>query len=70
MRSAKELGEFLEGLLEEREKTVEDIAELLDTTVEKINGVLDGEVFINPFSNVEKLCNYLGITVLEMLGAE
>ena len=67
MRSAKEVGKFLRNLMKEHGETPTDIAKLLDTTVEKINGVLNGEVFINPFENVEKLCDHYGITVGELL---
>ena len=62
------MGEFLHNIMEQRGKTPEDIATLLDTSVEKIYGVFAGEVFINPFSNVEKLCDYLDITVAELVG--
>ena len=41
MRTAKEAGEYLEQIVKQRGKTAEDLAVLLNTTVEKINGCLD-----------------------------
>ena len=70
MRTMKEVGEYLRKITEQQCKTAEDLAILLDTSVEKINGVFNGEVFVNPFSAVEKLCDYLNITIEDMIGVE
>lgn len=66
----KEVGEYLQKVTEQQGKTAEDLAILLDTSVEKINGVFNGEVFVNPFNAAEKLCDYLGITIQDMIGVE
>lgn len=67
VRTAKEAGEYLEQIVKQRGKTAEDLAELLDTTVEKINGVFAGEVFINPFTAFEKMCDYLSLDPLDFI---
>lgn len=67
MRTVKEAGEYLEQVVKQRGKTAEDLAVLLNTTVEKINGVFAGEVFVNPFTAFEKMCDYLEIDPLDFI---
>lgn len=66
MKGMRMLGNMIQKLAQEQGKTLEDMSRLLECRTEQVRGVYKGLLFLS-FSQLEKVAEYLGVTVNVLL---
>lgn len=62
MKKMRILGDMIQKLVQEKEKTSDDISKILGCNIEQVEDIYKGRLFLS-FSQLEKLAEYLGVTV-------